>query len=179
MKFPGMVDGGSFQGRAVRFVDIAAFQYGGDMQQFYRELERRMGQLSGTDTELGVLSVMVSLAKGDALYNPIDVGQDLTVLRGNQRLCALRALGYQGKVPCRVFANAADLPPYHVPDGGYGLVSDRVGIFPKGHVRGAHVVRFPDGLRTIPPNGSLVVTREEYYLVQDQIPTKDYYVVMA
>lgn len=74
-----------------------------ELPNITRPIERMCGYGIAAIEEL--YQVYMSLKTTKKMWNPLILLKDydrMFVTRGQQRLCALRALGYTGKVPCRM-----------------------------------------------------------------------------
>lgn len=167
-----------FTAGEVQFQDINEIHFIREMQDYYQDLIDRISKLDCSREEQSLIAVFQSLQTTRVMHNPIDVIREqdgsLTVIRGNQRLCALRAMGYDGEIPYRVWDSVEDLPSYNVPDPENSLDTRLVVIYPRPHVRGALVVRIGEERHNIPSNGSLSMPMWQYVLIKDQIPRAHY-----
>ena len=115
------------------------------------------------------------------MHNPIDVvidGQgNKIVMRGNQRLVSLRAMGYTDPIPYRIWDSVGDIPRYIVPETIINKDKQLLRIFPKEHVRSKRIFRLPTGQVSVLPKGALTLSRKDYNIIKDQISSDDYIVV--
>lgn len=77
--------------------------------QWFLEAEKTLGKKVKPNLKLdSLIKVYESIKKAKTMWNPLIVNSDsdgmFYVNKGKQRLCALRALGFKGLVPCRVYS---------------------------------------------------------------------------
>lgn len=80
-----------------------------NQNQWFLEAEKTLGkEVEPNDKLDSLIKVYESLKKEKTMWNPLIVKSEtdgmLYVVKGKQRLCALRALGFKDLVPCRVFS---------------------------------------------------------------------------
>lgn len=179
LKFPGMRKDRSFQGQPIRFGTVEDLHHEPEMVPYYQDMAAKMAAMEGTDKELEMLHIYVSLKKTGIMHNPIDVvytNGEMIIVRGNQRFCCLVAMGYTGPIPFRVWKRWEDVPQYVIEDDPSKDIRQLV-VYPRKHVKAKRILRLPGGLKGVLPNGSLMLTESEYELVKHQLPEEDYIVV--
>jgi len=128
-----------------------------------------------------------------AVWNPIlavlERDGNYYIVKGSQRVCALRALKYQGDVPCRVLHWQEDLStdhnpaiqnhPYREVPGYEELRKPVVEIRPSVPIKGVLVVKTgPNKTLNIASNRPTILQPHVYELVKDQIDHSKYRVTM-